>query len=383
MAIKYPVVRALAYLQLIATCLSSAISQLSETSQSHGPMNPRHATPGCSPKVFIINAFSLEAESFYGVPELDLLAVNYTIAGLSPLYPEAHCSADGQVCQVTTGESEINAASTISALIYSRVFNLKNTYFLIAGIAGVNPAQATTGSVTFARFEFDVRDIGLNFSTGYIAYGTKKPLQYPQHIYGTEVFEVNDNLRHKAMQLASQASLNDTKAAVAFRKQYDASTPGSQPPALVACDGVTSDNYYSGPTIASAYDAYTTLITNGSAVYCATAQEDSAILGVLLRGAKAGLVDFSRIIVMRTAANFDRAPAGANEYQFFFYQSSGGFASSVANLHIAGVPIIQGIVDGWATEFEQGIAASNYIGDIFGTLGGTPDFGPYPYFGQG
>ena len=89
--------------------------------------------------------------------------------------------------------------------MYSGVFDLTKTYFLIAGIAGVNPARATTGSVTFARFEvqvalqyeFDIRDIGSNFSTGYIPYGTHEPNAYPTLIYGTEVFEVNDALRKK------------------------------------------------------------------------------------------------------------------------------------------------------------------------------------------
>ena len=102
-----------------------------------------------------------------------------------------------------TRTSEVNAASSVSALVHSGLFDLTTTYFLIAGIAGMNPNVATSGSVTLARFEvqvalqyeFDVRDIGTNFSTGYIPYGTKAPGEYPTLIYGTEVFEVNENLR--------------------------------------------------------------------------------------------------------------------------------------------------------------------------------------------
>lgn len=37
--------------------------------------------------------------------------------------------------------------------------------------------------------------------------------------------------------------------------------------------------------------------------------------------------------------------------------------------------IIRGILNGWGCVFEQGIPTDNYIGDIFGSLGGTPDFG--------
>lgn len=101
--------------------------------------------------------------------------------------------------------AEVNAAGTISALIFSHIFDLKCTYFLIAGIAGIDPNIGSTGSVTFARFEvqvalqyeFDIREIGNNFSTGYIPFGATEPLANPVFIYGTEVFKINDTLRHR------------------------------------------------------------------------------------------------------------------------------------------------------------------------------------------
>lgn len=379
-----------ALLCLVSSVSASAIPRSIDTSPHLAAIDlaPRNNGP-IKPKVFIINAFTPEAESFYAVHDFNLLAHNITIPGFSPKFPEAHCTANGEICQATTGESEINAASTVSALLYSRVFDLTRTYFFVAGIAGVNPTRATLGSATFARFEvqvalqyeFDIRDIGANFSTGYIPYGAKVPAQYPEAIYGTEVFELNEALRSRAMHFAKDVKLNDSTTAAAFRKRYP-HAPANQPPSIVACDGATSDNFYSGPTLGDAFDNFTSLITNGTGKYCATAQEDSAILEALLRGAKAGLADFGRVVVMRTAANFDRPPPGLSPYQFFFYTNGGGFLPSVANLAIVGAPIVQGIVREWGQGFEAGVKATNYVGDIFGTLGGVPDFGPYPFFGE-
>lgn len=78
---------------------------------------------------------------------------------------------------------------------------------MIAGIAGINPNQGTIGDVTFQRFavqvalqyEFDIRELGSNYSTPYIPYGTQAPApaMYPQAIYGTEVFELNVALQEK------------------------------------------------------------------------------------------------------------------------------------------------------------------------------------------
>lgn len=38
--------------------------------------------------------------------------------------------------------------------------------------------------------------------------------------------------------------------------------------------------------------------------------------------------------------------------------------------------MVEGILSEWDSTFAKGILATNYIGDIFGSLGGTPDFGP-------
>ncbi|KAE9394249.1 purine nucleoside permease [Gymnopus androsaceus JB14] len=338
------------------------------------------------PKVFIIDMFTPEAEVWYDIPEFDILAQNITIPGFSPLFPDAHCTSDGSICQLITGEAEINAASTMSALVYSGVFDLTTTYFLIAGIAGVSPKVATIGSVTFARFavqvalqyELDAREKPLDFPTGYVPQGSFSPDQYPQSIYGTEVFELNSDLRTIAVNFAKTATLNDSAAAQELRALY-ASVPayalGAAPPAVTECDTTTSDVQWSGALLAEAFENTTSLFTNGTAVYCSNQQEDNATLEVLLRATLAGLVDFSRIIVMRTATAFDRQYNGETAAANLFGDAP-GFEPSVLNIYLAGVKVVEGISNGWEKVFEQGIRPTNYIGDIFGSLGGEPNFGP-------
>ena len=43
--------------------------------------------------------------------------------------------------------------------------------------------------------------------------------------------------------------------------------------------------------------------------------------------------------------------------------------------------MVLGIVDGWEEIFESGVTPDNYIGDVFGSVGGQPDFGPGSIFG--
>ncbi|KAJ7120273.1 purine nucleoside permease [Mycena epipterygia] len=360
-------------------------------SNTNNGSTPQVLITKIAPKVLIINMFSDEAGVWYNIPEFNVLGNNITVPGLSPLFPAVHCTTAGDVCQITTGEGEINAASSISALVYSSLFDLTSTYFMIAGIAGVNPKVATIGSVTFARyavqvdlqFEIDAREKPPNFPTGYFPQGTTAPGQYPVDIYGTEVFEVNDALRLIAFGLAKtvEAHLNDTAASRQARAAYSSfGATATSPPAIVLCDTACSDTFWSGTLLGEAFENTTKLFTNGTGVYCTTEQEDSATLNALMRGAMAKLVDFSRIIVMRSASDFDRPPPGETAAANLL-GATPGFEPSVLNLKIAGVQVVQAIRSTWALVFAPGIRADNYVGDIFGSLGGEPDFGPGSMFG--
>lgn len=73
------------------------------------------------------------------------------------------------------------------------------------------------GSVAFNRYailldsqyEFDYRQIPDNFSTGFVPFGTLAPGEYPSFIYGSDVFELNDNLRARVVSVAKTAELVD------------------------------------------------------------------------------------------------------------------------------------------------------------------------------
>ncbi|KAF7351189.1 Purine nucleoside permease [Mycena sanguinolenta] len=326
-----------------------------------------------APKVFIFTMFDLEANAWFGIPEF-----NTPIAPVMASY-----------VFLTTGQAEINAAATISALVYSRTFNLTSTYFLVAGIAGINPKVTTIGSVTFARYavqvalqyEIDAREIPAQFPTGYFPQGSTAPGQMPGSWDGTEVFEVNENLRQLAAGYAKTATLNDTAAAQAARANYStgAFLKGASAPSIVLCDTATSDVYWSGNLLGEAFENTTTIFTNGSATYCTTQQEDSATLGVLMRATMFHLVDFSRIIIMRSASDFDRPYPGQNGVANLLGDAP-GINPSLLNLHLAGVKVIQGIVNEWDNKYAHGVQADNYIGDVFGSLGGEPDFGPGSIF---
>ncbi|KAJ7065026.1 purine nucleoside permease [Mycena amicta] len=337
------------------------------------------------PKVLIITMFDSETNLWFNIPEFNIVDCPVSFPGLSPLYPSVHCTNDGSICLVTTGQAEINAASTMSAVVYSGYFNLTSTYFLIAGVAGVNPEVATIGAVTFARYavqvglqyELDSREIPAGFSTGYFPQGSTGPAQLPAWYDGTEVFELNDALRQAVFEFSTTATLSDSAKAQAARALYSNASAGATGPRVVLCDTATSDTYWSGDLLGEAVESTMKLLTNGMGNYCTTQQEDNATLNVLLRAAVFHLVDFGRVIVMRSASDFDRPYPGQTAVANLLGPTP-GFVPSLNNLYLVGVRIIEGIIGEWDTKFAVGVKATNYIGDVFGSLGGdcVPDFGP-------
>lgn len=353
------------------------------------------------------------------------MSTSFMIPGLSMLFPSVKCTSDLWTCILTVGEGEINAAISMAAVAFSPDFDLRETYFLYTGIAGVNPRKATLGSVALARYtvqvtlqyEIDPRGLPRDWPTGYFAYGCNRPGEYPTITYGTEVFELNAALRDKVFRLAANATLTDSDGPRQYRAKYNPSVirpgrpkiikmpwsdrgdvdvneykPASGPPTLVKCDSATSDVYYSGTALAEAFERTTTLWTNGTGEYCMTAQEDNANLEVMVRADLEGRVDFSRIIVMRSGrsqlmnvskpsdanhagSNFDRPPPGLTDLEHLTHTDQNGFSIAIDNLFNVGMPIVHGILRKWRCTYRKGIPPRNYIGDIFGSLGGEPDFG--------
>ncbi|VDB96190.1 unnamed protein product [Peniophora sp. CBMAI 1063] len=340
-----------------------------------------------APKVFIADMYDDEASAWYNIPEFNVLSQNISIPGLSHVYPTIHCTQDGSICQVVCDEGEINAAVSTTSLWLSDQFDLTKTYWLIAGDAGINPKLGTLGSVAFARFavqvalqyEFDPREVP-QFAAGYVPQGATSPNEFPQFLYGTEVFELNDALRQKAVSAAKKATLNDTPSAQAYRNKYASVTEyraaNIAGPQIVQCDTATSDNWFSGKILSTAFENTTKLFTSGEGEYCTTEQEDNAVMGSLLRGALAKKVDFTRIISMRTGSDFDREAPGMSAADNLFNGQDAGYDSAVKNIYLAGVRVVEDIVGNWDSTYKAGVKPSNYVGDIKGTLGGTPPFVP-------
>ena len=341
-----------ATLCLAASVLASTIGCASPTPSSSTAAPPRPV------KVMLVTMFGPEAGPW--LKQLPI-AQTYRVPGLSSEYPDVKCTAT-DICVMTTGMGHANAAASTMALALSNQFDLTRAYFVVTGIAGIDPNVGTIGSAAWSRWlvdfglqqEFDLRDKPAAWSTGYVGIGAADPQAKPRPDYGTEVFRLDEALLQRALSLSRGAALADNDTARAYRQLYP--QPAARAvPSVLQCDTVGGDTWWHGEQLGARATRWTQLLTDGQGTYCTTQQEDNATYEALRRGAAAGRLDIARVAVLRTGANFDRPHPGQAAIDSLNAQS-GGFPISTANLYLAAWPLVSDIVARWP-QWRDGVPA--------------------------
>lgn len=341
-----------AAIALNACAANASNAQNNDNSFAESASHGRHV------KVMIISMFKPEGQVW-----LDRLGPwkAIPVAGLSPDYPDVHCNKQ-QICVMTTGMGHANAAASTMALAFSPRFDLRRTYFMVAGIAGIDPAQGTLGSAAWAKYlvdfgtqwELDGREIPPGWNTGFLGINTTNPDQKPPLDYKTEVFQLNAQLADAAFALSRNVVLSDSPQAQAARAKFHYA-PANRPPSVIQCDTLAGDTWWSGTSIGQRARDWTKLVTDGKGVYCTTQQEDNATYEALARAAKARRVDLNRVAVLRSGSDFDRPYDGQTSADNLLnYAAQGGFEPALANLFLAGNPLVQDIATHWS-EWRDGV----------------------------
>lgn len=311
------------------------------------------------PKVLVITMFDGETQ-----PWLDNLDLSEDIAipGLPESAPALSCNAD--LCVMTTTMGFANAASSVAAVALSDKVDLSDSYILVAGIAGVDPEHGTLGSAHWARYVVDAglrhlidpREIPESWESGSLTLGTSEPEGEDGWTAGTELYELNERLAQRALEITRDTELADNEKAAEYRATYSAET-AQQAPFVSACDTLSADTYWHGAIIAKEMENRVAQLTDDKGVYCTSQMEDNATLAALERAAAAGKIDFDRIAILRTASNFDRQAEGQTAADSLG-ADSGGFGPATENAFRVGNVLVQEIISNWEN-WADGVPAGN------------------------
>jgi len=139
------------------------------------------------------------------------------IIPLPTAYHDVRADDKGVIATVT-GTGTTRAAASVVALGLDRRFDFSQAYWVIAGIAGVNPKSASIGSAVWADYvlngeiarEIDAREIPKDWPTGLIPLRASKPFPKPHPEADGKVYALNEGLVNWAYQLTKDVPLQDT-----------------------------------------------------------------------------------------------------------------------------------------------------------------------------
>ncbi len=230
-------------------------------------------------------------------------------------YRDLRMNRDG-VLGIVTGMGTARAAASIMALGLDPRFDLRKSYWLVAGISGIDPADGSLGSAAWAEWivdgdlshEIDAREIPAGWKTGYIPLRRSIPYEQPRRDTGSgETYHLNAALVDWAFRLTSNVELPDTDDMKKERSQFS-SAPANRPPFVMKGDQLASSTFWHGKLLNQWANDWVKYHTEGQGNYVTTAMEDTGVLQSLTFLAKAGRVDVNRVMVLRTASNFDHLP---------------------------------------------------------------------------
>ncbi|MSU22822.1 MAG: purine nucleoside permease [Opitutus sp.] len=245
---------------------------------------------------------------------------------------DVQAKADGSVIAILTGVGNTNAAASIMALGLDPRFDLRRSYWLVAGIAGIDPAD---------------------WPTGYFPLGKKRPYEKPHpatDFAAGNVYQLDPGLVRWAYELTRDTPLADSDKMRQRRAKYPGQPNAQRPPFVLIGANLASSTYWSGRLLNQWANAWVDYYTDGRANYVTTAMEDSGTLRSLTNLDRAGKVDAKRVLVLRTASDFDMPWPGATTVEALNDDEDGLYPAYLPSLEAAyqvGSRVVHALIADW------------------------------------
>lgn len=261
-------------------------------------------------------------------------------------------SADG-VLGVVTG-MRARARESVAALLLDPNLDLSHAYWVVAGIAGVDPRTGSIGSAAWANwvvdadpiFEVDDRETPAGWPWGLYALGTPKPgLKGSAPGSSDMVWRMDPGLTQWAYQLTKDIALPDTAHLAEVRARFAEEPEAVKAPHVMIGDDLGTVRFWHGDLRTQWARDWVKIWTGGEGVFVMSECEDQGILDVLSLFGRAGRVDMRRVLVLRTASNYTREPKGEPQAVAF---TEGGAAAAFESAYRVGAPVVKALVAGWS-----------------------------------
>ena len=285
-------------------------------------------------------------------------------------YHHLRYNAAKQVLGIETGEGPTHMAASITALANDPRFDLSHAYWILAGIAGIDPNAGPAGSAAWAEYvvdgdlayEIDAREIPHDWTTGYVPLGRTAPYQQPvppaSSINGVNLFHLNAGFVRWAYKFShSSVTLPDTDNLKKLRALYTAFPATQSPPKVLKGDTLAAGTFWVGGLLNAWAENWVKYWSHDKAVFTMSSEEDAGYMQALTFLSQVGKVDMSRVLDLRSASDFSVPHPGQTPAQLLASDASGtgysAFIESLNDVYLTGSSVVNEIVGNWSTYGSQ------------------------------
>jgi purine nucleoside permease/predicted cupin superfamily sugar epimerase len=372
---------------MISACESEAPSSISAQN------GPKQADP-LEIKVVVVTMFEIGEDDDDKPGEFQMWKEGQ---GLDTQYafPMSHhdiyVNEETGVMGIVTGMGTAKAASAIMALGLDPRFNLTKAYWLVAGIAGVDPQDASIGSAVWANWlvdgdlahQIDAREIPKEWKSGYFPLFSVEPIydngidakakpseraKNPIQSMNGEAYQLNTQLTNWAYELSKDTELTDYPAMKELREKYTNYPNARKRPFVLVGDHMAASTFWHGKLLNEWANDWTSYWSNGDANFVTSGMEDTGSYQSMIYLDKAKKADKSRFMVLRTASNYAMQPNGLSAAENLAMESGGngyaGMQSALESAYTVGSVVVNDIIANWHTykdalPYEASKVASN------------------------
>jgi purine nucleoside permease len=314
-------------------------------------------------RVVVITTFEVDQNGQDQGGEFQAWADQYPLPEHIPFpqgFHELRYNPTDQVLGIVTGEGTAHAAASITALGHDPRFDLSQAYWVVAGIAGIDPNVASVGSAAWARYvvdgdlahEIDAREIPPGWPTGYTPLGRFQPYQQPpppaNSINGQVVYTLDERLVDWAYGLTKGIQLPDDEKLRQLREPY--TQPAARlPPFVLKGDDLAASTFWVGDLLNTWAEKWVSYWTDGRGKFATTLEEDSGIMQAITFLGQVQRADPSHVLILRTASDYTIPPPGKTAAEMLQSEETGGlsgYLESLASAYAVAGPVVRQLAAG-------------------------------------
>ena len=311
-------------------------------------------------KVVVVTMFEIGADTGDVAGEFQLWRERQK---LETRFPFAHhhdlfFNAGTGVLGMVTGMGTANSATAVMELGMDPRFDLSHAYWIVAGIAGVDPAAASIGSAAWAEYlvdgdlahEIDPREMPADWPTGYFARDSKKPYDPKKPANDGNMFHLNPALTEWAYQMTRNVTLDDSPALQKERAAFTGYPNAQKPPFVLKGDNLAAMTFWHGKLLNEWAEKWVSYWTDDKGTFVTSAMEDTGTFQSLTYLHPTGKVNKDRVMVLRTASNYTTQPPGMTAAEHLLRENEGyaGLNASVEAAYRVGSVVVNEITTHWA-----------------------------------